>query len=53
MPYYVYMLANNKHSRLTTYVGYTNNLKKRFMLKIEEVEIIKEEVTFKIPAKLN
>jgi len=32
---------------------FINNLKKRFMLKIEEVEIIKEEVTFKIPAKLN
>ena len=32
---------------------FINNLKKRFMLKIEVVEIIKEEVTFKIPAKLN
>jgi len=32
---------------------FINNLKKKFVLKIEEVEIIKEEVTFKIPAKLN
>ena len=32
---------------------FINNLKKKFMLKIEEIEIIKEEVTFKIPAKLN
>jgi len=32
---------------------FINNLKKKFMLKIEEIEIIKEEVTFKIPTKLN
>ena len=32
---------------------FVNNLKKKFTLKIEEVEIIKEEVTFKIPGKLN
>ena len=32
---------------------FINNLKKKFVLKIEEIEIIKEEVTFKIPAKLN
>ena len=29
------------------------NLKKKFVLKIDELEIIKEEVTFKIPTKLN
>jgi len=32
---------------------FINNLKKKFMLKIKEVEIIKEEVIFKIPARLN
>jgi len=32
---------------------FINNLKKKFMLKIKEIEIIKEEVTFKIPTKLN
>jgi len=32
---------------------FINNLKKKFLLKIEEIEIIKEEVTFKIPTKLN
>ena len=32
---------------------FINNLKKKFVLKIEEIEIIKEEVTFKIPTKLN
>ena len=32
---------------------FIKNLKKKFVLKIEEIEIIKEEVTFKIPAKLN
>ena len=33
--------------------NFINNLKKKFTLKIEEVEIIKENVTFKIPGKLN
>ena len=32
---------------------FINNLKKKFMLKIKEIEIIKEEVIFKIPARLN
>ncbi len=32
---------------------FINNLKKKFVLKIEEIEITKEEVTFKIPTKLN
>ena len=32
MTYYVYVLKNTKKSRLTTYVGYTNNLKKRLKL---------------------
>ena len=29
MSYFVYLLGNKKNSKLTTYVGYTNNLKKR------------------------
>ena len=33
--------------------NFINNLKKEFTLKIEEVEIIKENVIFKIPGKLN
>tara|TARA_Y100001970_G_scaffold278089_1_gene383301 strand:+ start:485 stop:1429 length:945 start_codon:yes stop_codon:yes gene_type:complete len=33
--------------------NFINSLKKEFKLKIEEVEIIKEDVTFKIPGKLN
>ena len=33
--------------------NFINNLKKKYSLKIEVVEIIKEEVTFKIPRKLN
>ena len=33
--------------------NFINGLKKKYSLKIEEVEIIKEEVTFKIPGKLN
>ena len=33
--------------------NFISNLKKKFTLKIEEVEIIKENVTFKIPGKLN
>ena len=32
MTYYVYVLKNTKKSKLTTYVGYTNNLKKRLKL---------------------
>ena len=33
--------------------NFISNLKKKFTLKIEEVEIIKENVIFKIPGKLN
>jgi len=33
--------------------NFINNLKKKFTIKIEEVEIIKENVIFKIPGKLN
>ena len=32
---------------------FIKNLKKKFVLKMEEIEIIKEEVTFKIPSKLS
>ena len=32
MPYYVYILSNYKNSKLTTYVGYTNDLNKRLYL---------------------
>ena len=32
MTYFVYLLGNYKKSRLITYVGYTNNLKKRLNL---------------------
>ena len=32
MTYFVYLLGNNKKSRSTTYVGYTNNIKKRLIL---------------------
>ena len=32
MSYYVYVIINNQRSKLTTYVGYTNNLKKRLLL---------------------
>ena len=32
MSYYVYVLKNTNKSRLTTYVGYTKNLKKRLKL---------------------
>ncbi len=32
MTYYVYVLKNTKRSKLTTYVGYTKNLKKRLKL---------------------
>ena len=33
--------------------NFINNLKKKFTIKIEEIEIIKENVIFKIPGKLN
>tara|TARA_B100002051_G_scaffold4075_1_gene3522 strand:+ start:338 stop:1282 length:945 start_codon:yes stop_codon:yes gene_type:complete len=33
--------------------NFINNLKEKFVVKIKEVEIIKEDVTFKIPGKLN
>ena len=33
--------------------NFINDLKKKYKIVIEEVEIIKEEVTFKIPGKLN
>ena len=29
MPYFVYLIGTYKKSKLTTYVGYTNNLKRR------------------------
>ena len=32
MTYYVYVLGNIKKSKFVTYVGYTNNLKKRLIL---------------------
>ena len=32
MTYFVYLIGNYKNSRLITYVGYTNNLKKRLGL---------------------
>tara|TARA_B100001123_G_C15231799_1_gene995453 strand:+ start:320 stop:571 length:252 start_codon:yes stop_codon:yes gene_type:complete len=32
MSYFVYVICNKKDSKLTTYVGYTNNLKKRLKL---------------------
>ena len=32
MTYFVYLIGNKKHNKLTTYVGYTNNLKKRIIL---------------------
>ncbi len=33
--------------------NFINNLKKQFTISIEEVEIVKENITFKIPGKLN
>jgi hypothetical protein len=33
--------------------NFINELKNRFTIKIDEVEIIKEDVVFKIPNKLN
>ena len=32
MTYFVYLIGNYKKSRITTYVGYTNNIKKRLNL---------------------
>jgi len=32
MSYYVYVIINDQKSKLTTYVGYTNNLKRRLLL---------------------
>ena len=32
MNYYVYVIKSDKKSRVITYVGYTNNLKKRLIL---------------------
>jgi 4-hydroxy-3-methylbut-2-enyl diphosphate reductase len=33
--------------------NFIDDLKNRFTIKIDEVEIIKEDVVFKIPKKLN
>ena len=32
MSYFVYLIGNCEKSKITTYVGYTNNLKKRIKL---------------------
>ena len=32
MPYFVYLIGSYKKKKLTTYVGYTKNLKKRLCL---------------------
>jgi len=32
MTYFVYLIGSSKYRKLTTYVGYTNNLKKRITL---------------------
>ncbi len=32
MTYFIYLLGNYKKKRLTTYVGYTNNLERRIKL---------------------
>tara|TARA_B100000029_G_scaffold149804_1_gene145059 strand:- start:3763 stop:4050 length:288 start_codon:yes stop_codon:yes gene_type:complete len=32
MSYFVYLIGCSKHQKTTTYVGYTNNLKKRIKL---------------------
>ena len=32
MSYFVYVIGNKKNSKLTTYVGYTNNIKRRLKL---------------------
>ena len=33
--------------------NFINNLKKKFVISMEEVRIVKENITFKIPGKLN
>ena len=33
--------------------NFINNLKKKFTISMEEVRIVKENITFKIPGKLN
>ena len=33
--------------------NFINSLKKQFTVSIEEIEIVKENITFKIPGKLN
>ena len=32
MTYFVYLIRSRKHKKTTTYVGYTNNLKKRLAM---------------------
>jgi len=32
MSYFVYLIGNDKRGKITTYVGYTNNLKRRLNL---------------------
>ena len=32
MTYFVYLIGNNRRERLTTYVGYTNNIENRIKL---------------------
>ena len=32
MTYFVYLIGSSKYRKFTTYVGYTNNLKKRILL---------------------
>ena len=32
MTYFVYLIGSKKHHKLTTYVGYTNNLNRRIYL---------------------
>ena len=32
MTYFVYLIGNDKRGKITTYVGYTNNLKRRLNL---------------------
>jgi len=32
MSYFVYVIGSKKNSKLTTYVGYTNNIKRRLKL---------------------
>ena len=33
--------------------GFVNSLREKYNINIEEVEIVKEDITFKIPGKLN